>query len=471
MTHKGPGWAVVEGDALDVLAKLPDNRFHSVIQDPPAAIRFMNAAWDSDRGGRKQWTEWLTGIQAEALRVTKPGGWSLTWALPRKSHWTAMAVEDAGWEIRDIVHHLFGTGMGAKGSPKSDRWKGWNACLKPVAEHWILARKPLSEPSISANLERWLTGALHVDACQVGSNAGWSYPNGKGGSPLHGGGFKDIACEATKGRYPPHLVLGHAPGCQVTGTRKVKTGKAYRSKSGGNSFGGDRPKKPQPDLTYADQDGNEVVPVFDCVPGCPVAIIDAQGIVGGMHGAGAKRGGGLGTEANASIFRGQGRPSKSNGTRYGDQGGPSRFWPQFFYTPKASVREKNDGCEDLDPRDWREGTKRSTPRSGQIFDEYGRKGKDRPNSHATVKPVKLMRWLIRLTTHPGGLVLDPFNGSGTTGVAAILEGMRYLGIEGGDDRSPYYCEVSARRIRMAVERRDALERLRREKPRIRRSRS
>lgn len=337
------------------------------------------------------------------------------------------------------------TGM-PKGFIKDKNWKGYGTGLKPVTEHWILARKPLGEKSVAANLERWLTGALRIDECRVGANAGWSYPNGKGGSPLHGGGFKDIPCEATKGRYPPHMILGHAPGCALTGTKKVKTGKAHRTKSGGDSFGGSRKKKVQPDMAYGDAEGNEIVPVFECTPGCPVALIDAQALAGGMHGAGKKRRGGLGTGRNAPLYRGQGRPDASNGTRFGDQGGPSRFWPTFHYCPKASRAEKEAGLGDeFEEKDWREGTKNSTPHSGQIYEQVGRKGAPRKNSHSTVKPVKLMRWLTRLIVHPGQRVLDPFAGSGSTGIGVLAEGSKFVGIE--EDLE--YWRIAGARLRHA----------------------
>ena len=102
---------VYHGDCLDVLRQLPDCSVDDIVTDPPAAVAFMGMKWDSDRGGRDQWIDWLAERMAEALRVVKPGGHALVWALPRTSHWTAMALEDAGWEIRDCIQHLFGGGF------------------------------------------------------------------------------------------------------------------------------------------------------------------------------------------------------------------------------------------------------------------------------------------------------------------------------------------------------------------------
>lgn len=399
-------WTVINGEAECILPQIPDNTVHAIICDPPASIKFMGKEWDSDKGGRDQWVAWLTNIMREAWRVTRPGGYAMVWALPRRSHWTAWAVESAGWAIGDIVEHMFGTGM-PKGFLKSKEWEGWGTGLKPVREHWIVARKPLAESSTTGNLDEWETGALHIDACRVGTNAGWSYPKGRGGSGIwenvSQGTSMSMAqnlskpVKATKGRWPPHLVLSHAPGCEMSGTKKVKTGKAHRSKSGGKNFGSETRAKPKmDDMTYADADGMEEVEDWTCVPGCPVGLLMPH----------------------------------------------ARFWPTFRYEPKASIAEKNKGCEDMPPRDWREGTKSSTPRSGQLFEHVGRKGKDRPNNHPCAKPVQFMRWLIRLACIEYGVVLDPFNGSGTTGVACMLEGMRYVGVE----QDAYYCTISERRI-------------------------
>lgn len=104
-------WSVFHGDCLALLRSLPDNSIDSMVTDPPSGIAFMNRAWDKDKGGRDKWIAWLAEIMAEALRVLKPGAHGLVWALPRTSGWTSMALEDAGFEIIDSVHHLFGSGF------------------------------------------------------------------------------------------------------------------------------------------------------------------------------------------------------------------------------------------------------------------------------------------------------------------------------------------------------------------------
>jgi hypothetical protein len=175
-------------DASRGLPSLADASVDSLVTDPPAGIGFMGHRWDSSRGGGDVWVRWLAGVMRECGRVLKPGAHAVVWALPRTSHWTATALDDAGFEVRDVVHHIFGTGfpkslnvpraidaqlgkgmnrplgrggragskrrpggygLGAEYSatpavtPAAKRWDGWGTALKPAAEHWILARRPL----------------------------------------------------------------------------------------------------------------------------------------------------------------------------------------------------------------------------------------------------------------------------------------------------------------------------------------
>jgi len=187
------------GDALEVLKTMPPNSAESVITDPPAGIFFMGKRWDNDKGGKKQWTAWLQQIASEALRVAKPGAYALVWALPRTSNRTADAWEDAGWEILNVVHHLFGQGF-----PKSKN-------LKPAVEHWILLRKPLIG-SIASNVLIYGTGTLNIDACRAGTDiiSTHNAPKGgfAGGEPNRG---SDTSSYAThQGRWPANLVLTNA---------------------------------------------------------------------------------------------------------------------------------------------------------------------------------------------------------------------------------------------------------------------
>lgn len=209
------------GDCLEVLKTLKDNSVDSVVTDPPAGIGFMGKSWDSDKGGKVQWIAWLTEVMSEVKRVLKPGAHGLIWALPRTSHWTAHAIEDAGFEIRDVITHVFGTGFpksldiskaidkaaGAnrevtdqlkpghhigrnntlgKGSNtylggevsgvayvekpatlEAKQWQGFGTALKPASEHWLLCRKPLSEKTVVANVLKHGCGGINIDASRV----------------------------------------------------------------------------------------------------------------------------------------------------------------------------------------------------------------------------------------------------------------------------------------------------------------
>ena len=342
------------GDSLEWLRTLPDASVDAVVTDPPAGIAFMGAAWDRDKGGRDAWIAWLCEMMREVWRVTKPGGHALVWALPRTQHWTATAVEDAGWEVRDVLMHIFGSGF-----PKSlNLPDGRGTALKPSHEAWILARKPLSGTVAATVLEHG-TGALNIDGCRVGTDggrtvhtswsggAGWSGNNGTGQVSEHGG------------RWPPHLLLTHAAACGET-----------------------------------------------CADGCPVAEMDAQSgrLVSGSRKAGE----------HAPVGYMGSKPGAMPEIN-GDTGGASRFFPVFRYVAKPSTAEKT--C------------------AGTV-----------ENRHPTAKSIALMRWLVRLITPPGGLVLDPFLGSGTTGVAAVSEGNAFMGC----DLSPEFVAVARQRIEHAL---------------------
>jgi site-specific DNA-methyltransferase (adenine-specific) len=243
---------ILHGDSADVLKTLPSNALDSLVTDPPAGIGFMGKAWDSDKGGRTAWVASLAAIMTEAYRVLKPGAHGLVWALPRTSHWTATALEDAGFEIRDVIVHIFGTGFpksvdvskaidkaqgiwrgkaGAvtiesqpskgreyertdKGEPATDdakQWQGWGTALKPATEHWILIRKPISEKTIAQNVLAHHTGALNIDGTRISGAVSRPSTN----SDIRGGNYKSKAkrsrVPATPtdlGRWPANLILG-----------------------------------------------------------------------------------------------------------------------------------------------------------------------------------------------------------------------------------------------------------------------
>jgi site-specific DNA-methyltransferase (adenine-specific) len=372
----------------------------AVVTDPPAGISFMSKHWDDDHGGRDKWIADFAAIFRECYRVMKPGAHGLVWSLPRTSHWTATALEDAGFEVRDVLLHLFGsgfpkshdvskaidkaagaerevvetrrvqrssrswecgTGMLAPGEQNFDRtapatdaartWAGWGTALKPAAEHWILVRKPI-QGTVAACVLKHGTGALNIDATRIGTTVEtWPATRSGGGGYMvkHRGdkGPTEATGAAPPGRWPANVILSHGE-CA---------------------------------------DGI-------CAESCPVRMLDEQSGDTGANGGGVNRA----SRARQSGFGMTAGPS----VECDNSGGASRF----FYTSKASRAD-------------REGS-----------------------THPTMKPTDLMRWLCKLVTPPNGLILDPFCGSGSTGVAAVAEGFRFIGIE----QDAEYVAIAERRI-------------------------
>lgn len=322
------------GDCLEVMKSLPDGCVDSVVTDPPSGIGFMGKDWDKDKGGRGVWISWLAERMAECLRLAKPGSRALVWALPRTSHWTATAVEDAGWVIEDRISHLFGQG-----------WPKAKSKLKPAVEDWWLARKPSKG-----------VPPLNIDACRIGHSESikktcrtsdkFGGNDFNGGRPGHFRVGDELSSPSPSGRWPANLVL---------------------------TCCGEKPH----------------------AEGCPVSELDAQTGVLTTHAGTARsrhKAGMYGPETNAGRVLSR-----------GDSGGASRF----FYCSKASRKDRGEG-----------------------------------NTHPTCKSADLMRWLCRLITPPGGTILDPFAGSGSTFKAAIPEGFSVIGVE----INPGYHAIAQRRI-------------------------
>jgi len=469
-------------DALAALRGIADSSLDSLVTDPPAGIAFMGKDWDGAKGGRDSWIAWLSEIMLEVFRVMKPGAHGVVWALPRTSHWTATALEDAGFEIRDVIVHLFGTGFpksldvskaidaaagaerrivgekqvscgtgsefgkatgtGHKGTivfvttaatDEAKRWEGWGTALKPAAEHWILIRKPLREKNVAANVLTHGTGAINIDGCRIVTageivTAGLSKPENRAGEVGRNLGFTKNGVERfneaqraslertnTLGRWPSNVVFSHHALCEVIGEVVLKVDD--RSDVAGKRIGGFYDiGSPSGDGTPNGKVyGDQIVPVWDCVPGCSVAHLDAQTGILSSGNVSGRRPAGMGY-AGSSV--------ESDWSAYGDRGGASRF----FYVAKPSNDEKQNALESISLFDSDPATKPAK------------------NSHPTVKPVELMRYLIRLVTPPGGTVLDCFLGSGTTGVAAMAEDMDFIGIE----REPDYASTAIERIRRAA---------------------
>jgi DNA modification methylase len=354
---------VFNDDCLNVLREMPDNSVDSIVTDPPYGISFMAKKWDYDVPSVEVWKE--------ALRVLKPGGHSLIACGTRTQHRMVCNIEDAGFEIRDVVSWIYGSGfpkslniskaidkaagaerevvgistnsrdrskhvvhamneipnkpidITAPATDEAKQWDGWGTALKPACEFFTLCRKPLSEKTVAANVLKWGTGGINIDGCRVGTEE----------------------IETATGRFPANLIHD--------GSQEVL-----------DLF----PETKSGDFTQRGQSANTVQP------------------------NGWKTG-----DRNYKKFK-------------GDQGSAARF----FYVPKASKKDRNEGCGEL----------------------------EKGNNHATVKPTALMAYLCRLITPTGGVVLDPYMGSGSTGKAAVREGFSFVGIE----LDPDYYEICKARI-------------------------
>ena len=368
------------GDCLATMRAMPDHSVDSIVTDPPYELGFMGKGWDST-GIANSVEMWR-----EALRVLKPGGHLLAFSGSRTYHRMVCAIEDAGFEIRDQIMWVYGSGfpksldvskaidkaagvefaskpaagvgfMGADGpggynptinqlyrtgesTDAARQWQGWGTALKPAHEPIVVARKPLIG-TVAANVLRFGTGAINVDGCRVATTDTYSYPNGAGGNSFTVAGAVDGTRTAPVesnplGRWPANLI----------------------------------------------HDGSdEVLAAFP---------------------------------ADAS---------------------------RFYYAAKASKADRDSGLDSFEAK--------FSPTMGNGI---GGKEHDpetatpKKNVHPTVKPTDLMRYLVRLVTPPGGLVLDPFTGSGSTGKAAMLEGFRFIGCE----LSPEYAAIAEARISAAA---------------------
>lgn len=447
-------WEIFQGDCREVVSLFDDNTFDAILTDPPYELGFMDRDWD------KSGISYDPATWQAMLRVLKPGGHMLCFAGTRTFHRITCAIEDGGFQIRDCLMWLYGSGFPkshnvglaidkAKGGkdrgkavataltklpyqggqygqqsteklpsgqqlpayePQSDeakQWDGWGTNLKPAWEPIILARKPLDEKTIVANVLEHGTGALNIDATRIhgADSEGKDYtvkrlkpgatPNKTGGNwrpenddhlpwekeRVYKGQTKD-------GRWPANLTLSHSEDCICVGKQTVKGRTINRFDDGAKPFG----KGAGHDYTSEDFP-DDLVEIWACVPGCPIRMLDDQvGDTGnkwkknyGEQYAEEKR------QYKGGTFAGGGYLGNST---YSDAGGPSRY----FYCSKASKKERT--CD------------------GQV-----------DNKNPCIKPLDLLRYLVRLITPPGGIVLDPFCGSASGGVACIAEGFDYVGID------------------------------------------
>ncbi|HRY90436.1 MAG TPA: site-specific DNA-methyltransferase [Rubrivivax sp.] len=381
-------FALHHGDCLDVLRGLADASVDSVVTDPPYGLAFMGKKWDYDVPKAEVW--------AECLRVLKPGGHMVAFGGTRTYHRLACAIEDGGFEIRDQIGWAFGSGF-----PKSHNGEWGGTALKPAWEPICLARKALIG-TVEANWAEHGTGALNIDGCRVpfgeGDTTASAASAGKGAgratanadAPAYGKGMGGVvAAPHDLGRWPANLI----------------------------------------------HDGSdEVLAAFPQAPGQQGDVSDTapSAKTSNVYGAMARVGEASQDSDNGGVVGFKMKP----GARRLDSGSAARF----FYCAKASKKDRDEGCEGLPQRvigtwggdddDLSPGKKSTVPRG---------------NTHPTVKPTDLMRYLCSLVTPPGGLVLDPFAGSGSTGKGAALAGLHFVGVE----RELAYVDIAERRIATA----------------------
>ena len=397
---------VLHGSNLHLLAAVRDNFAHAVVTDPPYGLGFMGKDWDAALPDPRTWSE--------CLRVLRPGGHLVAFGAPRLVHRLTCQIEDAGFEVRDQLLWVFGSGfpksldvskaidaaagavrevvgpdpqaarrnngprfdnvmntaprgvtdITAPATPDAAKWSGWGTALKPAYEPIVLARKPL-DGTVAQTVQRWGTGAINVDGCRVEGEGAEAGRSRHGGGTMEGASFQmpDSRSSMPAGRWPANLILDEDAGAMLDAQSGVRT-------------------------------SGRVTKTYDSEPRESVAMSTK------------------GRKLDPDMV-------------YSDSGGASRF----FYCPKASRSEREAGLDHLPPRVVDPSRKpdaaaRQSPRTGA-----GCSGEPRRNHHATVKPVELMRWLVRLVCPVGGIVLEPFAGSGTTLVACALEGVDAVGME------------------------------------------
>ncbi len=410
---------------------------------------------------------------------------SSTWAgvLPSPEKWFAMqrvigTSEDFSEEFREAERRIIGESpwsnsashfvpgedhtrrvrlsITAPATAAAKQWDGWfygRQSLKPSLEPICMAQKPPKGRMVD-NIMEYGTGAVNIEACRISTadnlNGGGYTPRSQGNAWAETKGMNaEGRCAEgpfiqPSGRWPSNLALSHSPSCVFRGMKKVRgirggTGEATKNHEGVSSYGWKRGDDWQGMGGYVDEDGMEEVEDWECAEGCAVAALDRQ--------SGVSKSGGIWSGST-------GEPA---GREYGDQGGASRFYfradwewelsgvDPMFYCAKASRSERDLGCEHLEVKcvTCRPGSDDEDDRTIQER-LHGRKGR---NTHPTVKPVKLCRHLTRLICRPGGVILDPFMGSGTTGVACALEGFRFIGCD-SDHES---VEIAAARIGHALD--------------------
>jgi len=425
--YEEPNITIYHGDCLEIMPELEPESIDSIVTDPPYGLKFMGKEWDHGIPGVPFWKE--------ALRIAKPGCHLLAFGGTRTHHRLMCAIEDAGWEIRDTIMWVYGSGFpkslniskkidqmkGAKRkvvgygkrnerdkvsyggnsqstfanntmkaleittstTPEAQQWEGWGTALKPAWEPIIIARKPIIG-TVAKNILKYGTGGLNIDGCRIGTKTELHSQSKE--SARHKGIYGEYSGLQTqkinKGRFPANLI----------------------------------------------HDGSEEV------------IVLFPNTKSGFMSAGIPRL--ISDNPNKNTYE-HFNPDKVANDTYGNSGSASRF----FYCAKASRSERDEGLEGMIQKEVPYSEYREDMRNTDSFVSKYPDGSSRPmnkvrNNHPTVKPLALMRYLCRLVTPPSGVVIDMFMGSGSTGKAALKEGFRFIGID--DDESS--CEIAKYRM-------------------------
>ena len=402
---------LLHGDCLEKLKVLKDNSIDSIVTDPPYGLSFMNKKWDYDVPS--------TDIWVECLRVLKPGGHLLSFSGSRTYHRMAVRIEDAGFEVRDQIMWVYGSGfpkshnigkavdklqgnerevVGDKpyksGNLKTENilggdysmdnrvqlqetkgtseWEGWGTALKPSHEPIVLARKPLSEKTVAENVLRWGTGGINIDESRIATDDNTSRKVTDNKNQIEIISSKKVGSvtdDWMMGRWPANIIFDEEAGQVLDQQSGISTGKVGMT------------QQSSPNKIYGE-------------------------------------------------FKSTGDTKVNDGKT--DKGGASRF----YYCPKASKKDRDEGLDLHDDKTLNRvnsGGLENDPKWGPIV---------RKNNHPTVKPTALMLYLIKLVTPVNGTVLDCFLGSGSTGKAAIRGGFNFVGIE----REKEYIDIAEARI-------------------------
>ena len=406
--HSSEQFTLYNGNSKQILPTLPENSIDSIVTDPPYELGFMGKSWDSTGVAND------VDLWKEVLREKKPGGYLLSFGGSRTYHRMAVAIEDAGFEIRDQIMWVYGSGFPkslniAKAIQKADgiepigfkenkdaafygtgsggqynptprqlfmpqtegvaaEWDGWGTALKPAHEPIVLARKSFTG-TVANNVLTYGTGGINIEGTRVGSELMVNPPDSTNPRNSMGDGWrKDAESTTSIGRWPANLI----------------------------------------------HDGSdEVVELFPDT----------------------KKGNFPATQNTASTMMASKGKDLSEAKSMNDSGSAARF----FYCAKAGKRDRNEGCENLEDKEWKTDGAAIPERENRPF-------LPSKNNHPTVKPTDLMQYLCRLITPPNGTILDPFLGSGSTGKAAMYEGFKFVGIELTDE----YLPIAKARIEFAL---------------------